>query len=136
MIITMLCVPNFVILVVWFLLPWVERLMIHTTTVISIFVCMSMLQLMSVFISIRCTLCAHFLQIALTLILVFSYAHAASLIFFFLNDPAPPEFSPLSLPDALPICLPIHPLELELMTPRWNRRNPTATRKIAMTAGQ
>src|ERR1039458_10904978 len=24
--------------------------------------------------------------------------------FFFLNDPAPPEISPLSLPDALPIC--------------------------------
>src|SRR2546422_6097115 len=26
-------------------------------------------------------------------------------LFFFLNDPAPPEISPLSLPDALPISL-------------------------------
>src|SRR5437660_5648492 len=70
MIIPMLCVTIFVILVVWFLLPRVARLMIHTPTDISIFVCLSMVQLMAVFISMRCTLCGHFLQVALTLILV------------------------------------------------------------------
>src|SRR5215813_2226755 len=64
MIIPMLCVTIFVILVVWFLLPRVARLMIHTPTAISIFVCLSMEQLMAVFISIRCTLCGHFLQVA------------------------------------------------------------------------
>src|SRR5207244_5069002 len=41
MIIPMLCVTIFVILVVWFLLPRVARLMIHTPTAISIFVCRS-----------------------------------------------------------------------------------------------
>src|SRR5437868_9483763 len=60
MIIPMLCVTIFVILVVWFLLPRVARLMIHTPTAISIFVCLSMVQLMAVFISMRCTLCGHF----------------------------------------------------------------------------
>src|SRR5438445_7887761 len=40
MIIPMLCVTIFVILVVWFLLPRVARLMIHTPTAISIFVCL------------------------------------------------------------------------------------------------
>src|SRR5438034_6640983 len=70
MIIPMLCVTIFVILVVWFLLPRVARLMIHTPTAISIFVCLSMVQLMGVFISMRCTLCGHFLQVALSLILV------------------------------------------------------------------
>src|SRR5262249_26968829 len=45
---------------------------------ISIFVCLSMVQLMAVFISMRCTLCGHFLQVALTLILVVGYAIAAS----------------------------------------------------------
>src|SRR5687768_7500608 len=70
MIIPMLCVTIFVILVVWFLLPRVARLMIHTPTAISILVCLSMVQLMAVFISMRCTLCGHFLQVALTLILV------------------------------------------------------------------
>src|SRR5437588_11077856 len=69
---------SFVILVVWFLLPRVARLMIHTPTAISIFVCLSMVQLMAVFISMRCTLCGHFLQVALTLILVVGYAIAAS----------------------------------------------------------
>src|SRR5262249_36917800 len=78
MIITMICVTIFVILVVWFLLPRVARLMIHTPTAISIFVCLSMVQLMAVFISMRCTLCGHFLQVALTLILVVGYAIAAS----------------------------------------------------------
>src|SRR6266511_4980476 len=78
MMIPMLCVPIFVILVVWFLLPRVARLMIHTPTAISIFVCLSMVQLMAVFISMRCTLCGHFLQVALTLILVVGYAIAAS----------------------------------------------------------
>src|SRR2546423_1143623 len=57
---------------------WVARLMIHTPTAISIFVCLSMVQLMAVFISMRCTLCGHFLQVALTLILVVGYAIAAS----------------------------------------------------------
>src|SRR6267378_5498466 len=79
MIIPMLCVTIFVILVVWFLLPRVARLMIHTPTAIIIFVCLSMVQLMAVFISMRCTLCVHFLQVALTLILVVGYAIA----FFF-----------------------------------------------------
>src|SRR5712671_3709096 len=78
MIIPMLCVTIFVILVVWFLLPRVARLMIHTPTAISIFVCLSMVQLMAVFISMRCTLCGHFLQVALTLIFVVGYAIAAS----------------------------------------------------------
>src|SRR6267143_5620267 len=77
MIIPMLCVTIFVILVVWFLLPRVARLMIHTPTAISIFVCLSMVQLMAVFISMRCTLCGHFLQVVLTLILVVGY------VFFF-----------------------------------------------------
>src|SRR5262250_3437179 len=63
MIIPMLCVTIFVILVVWFLLPRVVRLMIHTPPAISIFVCLSMVQLMAVFISMRCTLCGHFLQV-------------------------------------------------------------------------
>src|SRR2546428_13691809 len=80
MIIPMLCVTIFVILVVWFLLPRVARLMIHTPTAISIFVCLSMVQLMAVFISMRCTLCEHFLQVALPLILVVGYAIAASYI--------------------------------------------------------
>src|SRR5262245_50910773 len=80
MIIPMLCVTIFVILVVWFLLPRVARLMIHTPTAISIFVCLSMVQLMAVFISMRFTLCGHYLQVALTLILVVGYAIAASLI--------------------------------------------------------
>src|SRR5437016_14121948 len=78
MIIPMLCVTIFVILVVWFLLPRVARLMIHTPTAISIFVCLSMVQLMAVFISIRCTLCGHFLQLALTLMLVAGDPIAAS----------------------------------------------------------
>src|SRR5437588_96523 len=46
MIIPMLCVTIFVILVVWFLLPRVARLMIHTPTAISIFVCLSMVGLL------------------------------------------------------------------------------------------
>src|SRR5690349_25042268 len=77
MIIPMLCVTIFVILVVWFLLPRVARLMIHTPTAISIFVCLSMVQLMAVFISMRCTLCGHFVQVALPLILVVGSATAA-----------------------------------------------------------
>src|SRR6478735_5246860 len=64
MIIPMLCVTIFVILVVWFLLPRGARLMIHTPTAISIFVCLSMVQLMAVFISMRCTFGGHFLQVA------------------------------------------------------------------------
>src|SRR5207237_6135511 len=80
MIIPMLCVTIFVILVVWFLCRRVAMLMIHTPTAISIFVCLSMVQLMGVFISMRCTLCGHFLQVELTLILVVGYAIAASYI--------------------------------------------------------
>src|SRR5260370_34904762 len=78
MIIPVLCVTIFVILVVWFLLLRVARLMLHTPTAISIFVCLSMVQLMAVFMSMRCTLCGRFLQVALTLILVVGYAIAAS----------------------------------------------------------
>src|SRR3989442_14642831 len=78
MIIPMLCATISVILVVWFLRPRVARLMIHTPTVISMFVCLSMVQLMAVFISMRCTLCGHFLQVALTIILAVGYAIAAS----------------------------------------------------------
>src|SRR5580704_19560875 len=78
MIIPMLCVTIFVILVVWFLLPRVSRLMIRTPTAICLFVCLSMVQLMAVFISLRCTLCGRFLQVPLTLILVVGYAIAAS----------------------------------------------------------
>src|SRR2546429_7614488 len=80
MIIRMVCVTILVILVVWFLLPRVARLMIHTPTAISIFVCLSMVQLMAVFISMRCTLWGHFLQVALTLILVVGYAIGARYI--------------------------------------------------------
>src|SRR5260370_40459944 len=78
MIIPRLCVTIFVLLVVWFLLPRVARLMIHTPTVFSIFVCLSMVQLMAVFISTRCALCGHLLQVALSLILVVGSAMAAS----------------------------------------------------------
>src|SRR5699024_575194 len=78
MIMPILCVTIFVILVVCFMLSRVVWLMIHTPTAISIFVCLSMVQLMAVFISMRCTLCGHFLQVALTLILVVGYAIAAS----------------------------------------------------------
>src|SRR5438132_13316087 len=49
-------------------------------TAISIFVCLILVQIMLVFISMRCTLCGHFLQVALTLILVVGYAIAASYI--------------------------------------------------------
>src|SRR4051812_7311904 len=78
MLIPLIWVSVFLILIVCFLLPRVARLMIHTPTAISIFVCLSMVQLMAVFISMRCTLCGHFLQVALTLILVVGYAIAAS----------------------------------------------------------
>src|SRR5205085_11365032 len=44
----------------------------------TLFRSLSMVQLMAVFISMRCTLCGHFLQVALTLILVVGYAIAAS----------------------------------------------------------
>src|SRR5437867_2733796 len=83
MIIPMLCVTIFVILVVWFLLPRVARLMIHTPTAISIFVCLSMVQLMAVFISMRCTLCGHFLQVALTRLLFLAIIQTFFLISWF-----------------------------------------------------
>src|SRR2546425_4403381 len=38
--------------------------------------------------------------------------------FFFLNDPAPPEIYPLSLPDALPICQEGRPPAPRFMVPR------------------
>src|SRR6478672_13535127 len=76
MIIPMLCVTIFVLLVVWFLLPRVARLMIHTPTAISIFVCLSMVQRMAVVISRRCTLCGHVLQGAWRPIVVVGYAIA------------------------------------------------------------
>src|SRR2546425_12647665 len=78
MIILLLCVTIFELFFEWCLLPRVARLMIHTLTAISIFVCLCMVQLMADFISMRCTLCGHFLQVALTLILVVGYAIAAS----------------------------------------------------------
>src|SRR5260370_42320809 len=78
MIIPMLCVTIFVILVVWFLLPRVAMLMIHTPTAISIFLCLSMAQLMAVFICMRWPLCGHFVQVSLILILVVACAIAAS----------------------------------------------------------
>src|SRR5258708_39750582 len=80
MIIPMLCVTIFVILVVWFLLPRVARLMIHTPTAITIFVCLSMVQLMAFFIFMRCTLCGQFLQVAVTLICCVGYAIAAGAV--------------------------------------------------------
>src|SRR5260370_24755924 len=80
MIIPMVCVTIFVILVVCFLLPRVASLMIHTPTAISIFVCLSIVQLMAVFISMRCTLCGHFLQVTLTLILFVADAIAPTSI--------------------------------------------------------
>src|SRR5260221_12896853 len=78
MIIPILCGTIFVLLAVCILLPRVARLMIHTPTAIRIFACLSMVQLMAVFISMPCTLCGHFLHVALTLILVVGYAIAAS----------------------------------------------------------
>src|SRR5438045_8940111 len=86
MIIPMLCVTIFVILVVWFLLPRGARLMIHTATAISIVVCLSMVQLMAAFISMRYTLCGHFLQVALTLVLVVGYAIGASYVCWTVRD--------------------------------------------------
>src|SRR5437762_3138980 len=62
MIIPMLCVTIFVILVVWFLLPRVARLLINTPTAFSIFFCRSMLQLLPVLFSMRCLLCGHCYQ--------------------------------------------------------------------------
>src|SRR5699024_12319436 len=82
MIIPMLCVTIFLILVAWFLLLRVARLMIQTPTAISIFVCLSMVQLMAVFICMRCTLCVHFLQDALTLFLVVGFAISSCYIAF------------------------------------------------------
>src|SRR5690625_7155937 len=90
MIISMLCVTILVILVVWFLLPRAARLMIHTPTAITILVCLSMVQLMAVFISTRCTLCRHFPQVALTLILVVGHAIAARSIAAHIGAPMLP----------------------------------------------
>src|SRR5258708_35168299 len=87
MIILMLCLTIYVVLVVWFLLPRVARLMIHTPTAISIFVCLSMVQLMAVCISMLCTLCGHFVQVAVTLLLVVGYAIAARYIACHIRGP-------------------------------------------------
>src|SRR5262249_50232661 len=65
--IPMVCGTICVIVVVSFMLPGVARLMIHTPTAISIFVWLIMVQLMAVFISMRCTLWGHFPQVAVTL---------------------------------------------------------------------
>src|SRR5262245_14101330 len=78
MIIPMRCVPIFVLLVVWLLLPGVAGLLIQPLTAISIFVCLSMVEPIAVLISSRFCLCGHFLQVALTLFLVVGYAIAAS----------------------------------------------------------
>src|SRR5438093_601120 len=53
----------------------------------------------TVFISMRCTLCGHFLQVALTLMLVVGYAIAA----IFIACTIPTLIYTLSLHDALPI---------------------------------
>src|SRR5690606_42157610 len=82
MIIPMLCVTIFVILVVGFLLPGVARLMIHMPSAISMLVWLSMVQLMAVFISIRCTLCGHFLLVALTLALVVGFVYVDSSLYY------------------------------------------------------
>src|SRR5262245_54700889 len=66
MIIPMLCVTIFVILVVWFLLPRVARLMIHTPTAISIFLCLSLVLVMAVFINVLCDYFLYFVHIVLT----------------------------------------------------------------------
>src|SRR5689334_25403519 len=78
MIIPMLCVTSFVILVVWFLLPRVANLIIHTPTAIRIFVCLSMVQLMAVRISLPCTLGGLFPQVAWTQTAVVGHARAGS----------------------------------------------------------
>src|SRR5260370_42617741 len=78
MLIPTLCETIFVLLAAWVSLPRVARLMIHTPTAISIFGCLSMVQPLAGFISMRWTLCGHFLHVALTLILVVGYAIAAS----------------------------------------------------------
>src|SRR5258708_7520489 len=78
MIIPMLCVTIFVILVVWFLLPRVAWLMSHTPPAISIFVRRSLVQLMAVSVTMRCSLCGHFVQGPVTLIVVVGGAIAAS----------------------------------------------------------
>src|SRR2546426_615124 len=61
MLILIIYVTIFVILVVWFLLTRVARLMIHTPTAINIYECLSMEELIGVFIAMRCTFCGHFL---------------------------------------------------------------------------
>src|SRR5437870_306823 len=78
MIIPMLCVTIFVIFVVWFLLRRVARLTTHPATAISTIVCLSRLQLMAVLLSMRCAVCGHFRQVALTLPLVVWYGIAES----------------------------------------------------------
>src|SRR3989440_374791 len=109
MIIPMLWVTIFVILVVWCLLPRVARLMIHTPTAISIFVCLSMVQLMAVFISMRCTLCGRFLQVALTLILVVGY------LFFFQAEDGIRDLIVTGVQTcALPICAVLRATALRL----------------------
>src|SRR2546421_643315 len=66
MIIPILFVTIFMLLFVWFLLPRVERLIIHTPTAISIFVCLSMVQLLAVFIFMRSILCPPILTVSLS----------------------------------------------------------------------
>src|SRR5262245_6908979 len=82
MIIPMLCVTIFVILVVWFLLPRVARLMIHKPTSYNFFVCLSMVPLMALFISLAGTLFRHLLTVAFNLNLVVGLGIPANLITF------------------------------------------------------
>src|SRR5258706_53437 len=75
--IPMLGAKIFVILDGWFVLPRVARLMMHTPAAITIFGCLTMVQLMAVFISMWCTRSGHFRPVALTLMLVSRTAAAA-----------------------------------------------------------
>src|SRR3989441_6449004 len=68
MIIPILCVTIFVILVVWFLLPGVARLMIHTPTAISILVRLTIVERTAVVVSVLCTLFEQLLRVSLSLI--------------------------------------------------------------------
>src|SRR5437763_16836814 len=78
--ILLLCVTICVILVVWFLLPRVARLMSHTPTAISSFAGLRRVQRMAVCLSVRCTVSGHLLHAALTRVLVRGHAIAAAAI--------------------------------------------------------
>src|SRR5256885_1078309 len=114
MIITMLCVTIFGILVVWFLLSRVARLLMHTPTAISILVCLSMVQRMAVSISMRCALCGPFLQVALTLILV--------VVFFFQAEDGIRDYKVTGVQTcALPILMWSHCLKWRALCRCWTK---------------